>query len=503
MKLFSILTILFAIVLTTFAGPTTNREEYRGDALLTKAQQAEYTERLNKGTEYFDAGKYELAEAEYKAILKFAPKKALAYFNLGLTKYKQGNFAEAIKHFDKVVKMRSYYVGAAFYYKAISQMNLDQNDEAAKTAKRYTQARFFYKPSQELIQTIKTGSDEYYENALKAAKDENYELCLLEMDESVLTDTRKGKELINKCMVSLKTAPPTEVATTAVMTKGNYYNLFFDANVSQTDNIYQENTGKIKKMTYFAKVGGQYVFRNKVDYGIGLSYEHFNAVDLPRFKNETYNVFIPFYYRADKNYYSARVFYNHDKYEGSDAYSGAGLSFNYSYIESQYLVGFYGSSSKKTSLTSAFNYKNGNYNAARLYASRFMDELTLSANVGYDQNMSGDQPWAGGNVLPYANKTISYSLTVGYDFNKVSKLSLRGNFADKDYTNIVSTTNTDRADKTTSFVLDYEHKFNANVKANLQQKLIQNASNYEAPAEFVDRDYTENITTLGISLLTY
>ena len=81
--------ILFAIVLTTFAGPTTNREEFREDASLTKAQQQEYTEKFNKGSEYFDAGKYDLAEAEFKSILTFAPKKALVkggYFKAKRTK---------------------------------------------------------------------------------------------------------------------------------------------------------------------------------------------------------------------------------------------------------------------------------------------------------------------------------------------------------------------------------------------------------------------------------
>ena len=162
MKLFSILTILFAIVLTTFAEPTTNKEALKGDAKSPKAQQKEYTRRLEQGVRYFDNGKFAEAETEFKAILAFAPKEALAYFNLGLVKYKQGNFPEAIKNFDQVIKMRSYYVGAAFYYKAISLYNLEKNDEAVKTAKRYTQAKFFYKPAQSLIKTITTGSDEYY-----------------------------------------------------------------------------------------------------------------------------------------------------------------------------------------------------------------------------------------------------------------------------------------------------------------------------------------------------
>lgn len=499
MKLFSILTILFAIVLTTFAGPTTNREEFRGDALLTKAQQVEYTEHLNKGTEYFDAGKYELAEAEYNAILKFAPKKALTYFNLGLTKYKQSNFPEAIKYFDTVVKMRSYYVGAAFYYKAISQMNLDQNDEAAKTAKRYTQARFFYKPSQELIQTIKSGSDEYYENAVKAAADENYELCLLEMDESVLTDTRKGKELVTKCNLALKGEIPAPVVAAQVTLKNYYYNVFLDAHISQTNNIYQENTNTVSKMTYFTEIGGEYVLRNKIDYGIGFAYNHYNAVDLGRFKDETATVTVPLYYKSDKNFFNAKAFYSLNKYQAEDSYSDTGLSLSYSYLESKYLLGFYGSSTKKTSINTIFDYKAGTYNAARFIASRFKDEFTVSALAGFEQNQSGDQPW-GAFVLPYANKVMSYGLSLSYDLSKAGKLSLRSGFANKDYTNRISTNF--RKDQTATYVLAYQHVFNKNVKAYLQQSLIKNTSNYEA-SEFINRNYNENLTTLGVSLITY
>ncbi len=501
MKLFSILTILFAIVLTTFAGPTTNREEFRGDALLTKKQKAEYTQKLNLGTEYFDAGKYDLAEKEFKSILAFAPKKALAYFNLGLVKYKQGNFPEAIKNFDTVIAMRSYYVGAALYYKAISEMNLDKNTAAEKTAKRYTQARFFYKPSQQLVKTIQSGSDEYYENAVKATTDENYELCLLEMDESVLTDTKKGKELVTKCTLALKTGEPV-TETTAQAPKKYYYNLYLDAHVSQTDNIYQEVSNQIKKMTYFAEVGGEVLMRNYIDYGIGFFYNHYNAIDLPRFKDETYNVHIPFYFRSDKNRVAAQVFYNLSKYEGENSYSDFGLGVNYSYTEDKYLLGFYGSTLKRTSLNSAFDYKAGTNNSARFVASRFIDQLTVSAIFGFEQALTGDQPW-GITTLPYANKTSTYGLNLSYDFNKVSILSLRGAAAQKDYTNLLAPNFTDRADKTTSATLVYQHVFNDNVKAYLQQSMVKNVSNFAVPAELIDRNYTENITTLGLSLLSY
>lgn len=497
MKLFGILTILLAVVLTTMAQSTINKPEYDADAKLTKQQKSEYAKRIEQGLKHFDNKNYDLAEAEFKAILKFAPKKTLAYFNLGLTKYKQGDYPEAIKNFDQVIKLKSYYVGAAFYYKAISQLNLEQNEEATKTAKRFTNARFFYSPSQALIKTIQTGSDEFYENAKLAAADGNYELCLLEMDESVLTDTRKGRELVTMCNLALKGEESGPTAQTAA--KNYYYNLFLDAHISQTDNVYQENSNKITKMTYFTEVGGEYVLRNKVDYGIGFSYDHYNAIDLGRFKDETYSVIVPLYYKADKKIFNAKAFYNLNKYQAADSYSDAGMAISYSYLESKYLLGFYGSSTKKTSLNTTFDYKAGTYNFARVIASRFINEFTVSALAGYEQNMSGDQPW-GAFVLPYANKIMNYGLNVSYDLNKISKFSLRSNFANKDYTNKISTIF--REDKTASYVLAYHHVFNKNVKAYLQQSLIKNTSSYEA-AEFINRNYDENLTTLGISLITY
>lgn len=502
MKLLILLTILFTFVFSTFAGPTTNREEYRGDALLTEKQHEEYTAKLNKGTGYFDSGKYELAEAEFKSILAFAPKKALAYFNLGLTKYKQGEYPQAIDYFDTVIKMRSYYVGAALYYKAIAQMNLDQNDEAAKTAKRYTQARFFFRPSQELIRTIKTGSDEYYENALKAVADGNYELCLLEMDESVLTDTRKGKELVTKCTLALKTEEPVPEPPVRVL-KPYYHSLYLDTHVTQTDNIYQEQTNQIKKLTYFVEVGGEYLMRNYVDTGIGFFYNQYNAIDLARFKDETLNVHLPFYFRSNNHRVAAQIFSNLSKYEGDNSYSDVGLGVNYSFTEeTKYLLGVYGTTLKRTSLNPAFDYKAGTNNSVRIVASRFINELTLSLIAGYEQNLTGDQPW-GPTILPYANKVSSFGFNLSYDFNKGSVLSLRSAYAAKDYTNLLAPNFTDRDDKTTSLALVYQHAFSNNVKAYIQQTLLKNTSNFSVPAELIDRNYNESYTTLGLSVLSY
>ena len=115
--------LLLSVVTSSFASSITNREEYKGDAKLTKAQQEKFQQLLNSGVQHFQDTQYDAAETDFKAILEFAPKKNLAYYNLGLTKYRQGDYQGAIDYFDQVIKKHSYYVGAAFYYKSICQLN--------------------------------------------------------------------------------------------------------------------------------------------------------------------------------------------------------------------------------------------------------------------------------------------------------------------------------------------------------------------------------------------
>ncbi len=426
-----------------YAGPTTNLEEYKGDKLLTKAQQDEYQQRLEQGLKYFENGQYDLAEKEYQAILTFAPKKNLAYFNLGLTKYRQGDYPAAIQYFDTVIKKRSYYVGAAFYYKAISQLNLEKNEEALKTAKRFTPARYFYVPAQNLIKSVKTGNDEYLTNAEAAFADENYELCLLEMDESVFTDTAKGKEIVTKCKNGVLAEGPVPVVPgTTDPTVANRFDLWFNAKVSHTDNVYQENSNKISKYLYDINFGGEYVFRSKVDYGFGLSYDHSNAIDLANFKDEFWSAYVPLYYRSGDNRYSGQVFYNHSKFNGSDAWSEAGGLFNYFYSQEKYVVGLILTASNRTSLTTGFDYKTGSFTSARLVGTRYLGAVTLNAYLGTDQTLAGNQPIVT-SLLPYTNKSIRLGAGAAYDFNDKDKVSLKASSTKRDYLDVVSVNNTD------------------------------------------------------------
>lgn len=500
MKTLIFFILICASVLKTYAGSVNKQESSARNLTENQKIKKEQVDRLKQGIQYFETKKYDLAETEFKKILYLNPKNAIAYFNLGLTKYKQGHYSEAIENFNIVTKMQTYYVGAAFYYKSISQLNLGHSEEAIKTAKQYKKANFFHQPMQRLITAIENGTDEHFESAKNAAADENYELCLLEMNQSVLSDTYKGRELITKCIVDLKRATSKEIVKAEV--EKNYYKLYFDTYISQTDNVYQKNINSLGKQVYFAEIGGEYLFKNTVDIGFGINYNHLDAVDLPRFKAETFSLNIPTYYKSTGNYMGITPFYDLNKYVGENSYSDAGISFFYSYLDKKnYRLGLYGSAAKRTSLNNDFDYKAGTLNYIKFFASRFIDELSISANVAFEQSIIGDLPM-GSFVLPYANDTIIYGLGVSYDLNKFSVLNLRYSLAVKDYAHIFLPNLLDRKDEQTRTVLAYHYMFNKNIKVFLQQSLIKNKSNYDEHA-FINKNFDENITAIGLSLLTY
>ena len=183
---------------------------------------------------------------------------------------------------------------------------------------------------QSLIQAIETGSDEHFENARQAAADGNYELCLLEINQSVLTDTLRGRELITKCIVELKREFPKDDLLD--QTAKNYYKLYLDAILSQSDNVFQKNKNPLSKIVYFAEIGGECLFKNKVDIGIGFNYSHVDAADLERFKSESYNFHVPIYYRANADYFGATPYFEQNKNADQNSYSDVGISLFYSHL---------------------------------------------------------------------------------------------------------------------------------------------------------------------------
>lgn len=480
-------------------GPLTNLDEKEGDKLLTETQKTEYARLLDEGVVFFEKGDFAKAEQNFLDILKFAPKKPMAYYNLGLVKYEQGNFPEAVKNFDQVIKMRSYYTGAAFYYKAIAQYNMGQKDEALKTARRVTESRYFFQPSQTLVQAIRKDSDTYFEMATTAYTSQNYELCLLAMKDSLIADSPKGKEIQTKCREALApTQSSSNLATSQDAPQAaRAYRLFVNGRLVLSDNVTQADANADQKTSYYAGFGGEYFFAGKVNVGIGASYEHYNVIDMAGSKNETLNVYVPISYADEKNQIDGQIFFNTTKENSNDGTSDLGLSFSYMRSIESYLLGFSANVQEKKSLRTANDYKAGQYNGVHVNVLKFINQLTLGLNLGVDQNKAGDVA-LGTSSLPTANTNTNYSLSAAYSFNIESKVSAKYTQQSIDFTKVYSTNGTDRKDSLSVISLTYLHFFNPQVNAYLQQNFSSNTSNYDA-SELVNKNYKENTTTLGVS----
>ena len=455
---------------------------------------------LNIANRHFLDRQYGLAEAEYKSLLKQNPNDSVATFNLALTKYRQGAYLEAIKYFNNVTAMHTFYRGPAFYYLSISQLNLGQNVNAAATVKRYKNANLTYKPMQTITETLETGSDEHYENAKLAAAQENYELCLLEINQSVLTDTNSGRELITKCIVEIKRTLSKDASQ--IFDNSAYYKLYFDSAISQSDNIYQRNKNPLTGIYYSAEFGSEYLIRDKIDFGLGFNYNQTNSANIDRFKIESFRLNIPTYYRISADYFGASPFYELNRSVDLDSYSDAGISLFYSHLDKKnYRLGVQGTFGKRTSLSSAFDYKTGAVNSVRFFVSRFLGNLSILGSLTYDQNHSGDIKM-GLFQVPYSNDAMTYSLEAAYDFDRFSVLKLKYILADKDFVHIVSPNNTDRQDKIIRAIFTYHYAFSKNFKAFLQRSLVDGNSNYDVN-EIINKNFSENVTLIGFSLLTY
>ena len=127
-------------------------------------------------------------------------------------------------------------------------------------------------------------------------------------------------------------------------------------------------------------------------------------------------------------------------------------------------MGLQGSSAKRTSSANNFDHKVGTISSVRLFATRFIDNLSISGSVAFDQNLSGDIAM-GPFTLPYANEAKTYGMEISYDYDKFSVLKLKYNRADKDFLHIVSPNNTDRIDRLTRTSLTYHYMFSKNVMA--------------------------------------
>ena len=453
-----------------------------------------YADGIESGIKLFEAGKYQLAANEFKAVLNKYPNNAVAGYNLGLTQYRQKQYPEAIESFNLATESKNYYGQPASYYKAIAYLNLGETAQALKIAKNYQQKGFIGERMAELTTAIEAGTDSNFENAKAAEQEANYELCLLELEESLFSDTKTGRELSTLCL--------NEMYGRKADRRDTYFKLYFDSQVSQSDNIYEKDTNVATKSIYFAEVGGEYLNRNTVDWGFGASYNYLNGIDLPNMKRETYNVSLPFNLRRSGYSIGLTPYYELTKIVAVDSYSAAGASFQFTVVERKnYVYGLLGKAEHRVSLASANDYMAGSYGQGKIFYTKYFGDLNVNLNVSLENTATGDQP-IGPFFIPAANETRTYGLGFGYDFTESSSLNLRASFSDKWFSHIVSPLGTERKDQARRWSATYYYKINDYVRTFLQYSQTHNKSTYDA-TEIINRNFKENLTSFGLSLLVF
>ena len=454
-----------------------------------------YAAGIESGIKLFEEHQYQLAANEFKVILEKYPKNPVASYNLGLTQYRQKKFPDAIRSFTVAAESKSYYSRPSLYYKAISHMNVNEPAEAVKIAKNYNQKDFIGQRMAELTTALEAGTDPNFESAITAERDRNYELCLLELQESLFSDTQMGRELSTLCLNEMYGRRP-------IPRDDTYYKLYFDSQVNQSDNIYARAANVTTKSIYFLEAGGEFLYRSVFDFGLGASYNYLNGIDIPNMKRETYNVSLPVYFKRSGVSIGLTPFYEHTKAVAVDQYSAGGANFHITLSERRnFAFGFLGKAEKRVSLDQNYDYKAGDYGFGKLFYTKYFGDLNVNANVSFESTATGDEP-VGPFFIPVANETVTYGLGLGYDFNEVSSLNLRGSLSKKDFSHVVSPLGTDRKDFTRRWTATYYIKINQFVRTFLQYSQVRNDSNYDG-SEIINRNFKENMTSLGLSMLFF
>lgn len=464
--------------------------------VLRAEKRPPYADGVERGIKNFEMRRYLEAEQEFLAVLKKYPKNTVAAYNLGLAQYRQKNFEKAIDSFTMAANnTKNYYSRPATYYKAVALLNLDQRREALTIAKNYEQKDFIKERMTELVAAIESGTDSNYSNAMAAEKEGNYELCLLELEESILTDTRRGKELSTLCMNELYGRRTEEPGST-------YYKLFLDSQLSLTDNIYQTFDNKLAKSIYLVDVGGEYLLRSFIDFGLGLNYSYFNGVDVPNLKRETYTASIPMYVKNRSYSFGLSPYYEQTKITDNNYYSASGGEFHTTVSErNDYVLGLVGKAEKRTAMNPEYELRSGDYGFLKFFLTEYFGDFSINGNVAIESTATGDQE-LGPFLVPVANKNMMYGLGFSYDFTDSLSFNLRGLYSEKDFTHVVSPLGTDRRDFNRRASAALFYRFNRNFRTFLQYSQAENISNYD-DNEIINRNYKENVSSLGISVLMF
>jgi tetratricopeptide (TPR) repeat protein len=92
----------------------------------------------NRGTYYFQQGKYDLAIADYNSVLKLNPKSILNYVRLGRVYFKIGKYTEALANADIALKLDRNQTSpySVFAYSVMGQVYIQQRNFAQAKAAR-------------------------------------------------------------------------------------------------------------------------------------------------------------------------------------------------------------------------------------------------------------------------------------------------------------------------------------------------------------------------------
>lgn len=93
---------------------------------------------IKKGNSYYNSKKYKSAEVEYRKALELDPTNNYAKFNLGNAYYRQGNYQEAMNHFDAVnrSKFNKNDLSKAYYNLGNSMMQAQKYEDAIESYKK-------------------------------------------------------------------------------------------------------------------------------------------------------------------------------------------------------------------------------------------------------------------------------------------------------------------------------------------------------------------------------
>jgi hypothetical protein len=409
---------------------------------------------LNEVSKLINNGNYTEADKKIEILIKTKPKEALlAWFNLGISNYKQKKFPVAVQAFYKVASQNSSYKSAASYYLALSYFNLQMNEKSLAALEPITKDSAFYILGKELTEAINKRTDESLEEARIAYSDAEGETCLELLLDSIFVDHPDGRSLKQMCINEIDNVPENSNQNSASeILKGdgrqpndNNFSIFADIKTGYDSNIYLSESNATGKAVYQVSLGADYIYKTDFDIGLGFNYEKSDVIDLANESFSELSVYAPLTLYFLNSDLAFEFFHNTSRDYIESVYSESGINTAYTY-DFEHLTSVISLDlSQKKAIATSYDYLDGKYNSLRgdlIYNSKgFKMNIYLSVN----SNDSGDILLTGG-TLPYANKSLEAGLFIGYWLTEKIRTSFLYSNTTKNYTNLFSVNGVYRKD---------------------------------------------------------